>query len=434
MPIRRNRRWCSEALPCGLLIARVLVGSLNIAGFCEPTLGARGRLKLTQVKPPWRSSFHTERMKIQLRNLVMPAALASALLSLVACGSSGDETAPPPPPPLAKATFQRLGTLPGYTRSQSAAVSADGRVVAGTAEDSGGRQQAFRWNAASGIVALGFPPGGTRSAASGISADGSVVVGYANSTEPPGSASVAFRWTTVGMERITPLAGSTLCGASGVSGDGRVVVGVCLAHNNVGFHWTQSGGGIGLGQLGGGSSASSNAAAISNDGLVIAGSGNPFIAGAVVWTLAGTRTILGKLQPDDSNASASALSADGAVVVGNSYDSASQPRMFRWTLGSGMQPVPGVPTDVTASFASAVSGDGRVIVGYWSRGASNSAVIWDEARGMRPLAQALANEYGLTLAGWTLQQANAVSADGRVIAGTGLNPQGELEAWVVRLD
>ena len=72
-----------------------------------------------------------------------------------------------------------LGLLPNGTHSSAAAVSADGTVVVGNANDSSG-EQAFRWTQSGGMIALGFLPGGTISKANGVSADGSTVAGYGN--------------------------------------------------------------------------------------------------------------------------------------------------------------------------------------------------------------------------------------------------------------
>jgi hypothetical protein len=52
---------------------------------------------------------------------------------------------------------------------------------------------------------------------------------------------------------------------------------------------------------------------------------------------------------------------------------------------------------------------------------------------MRYLHEVLEQEYGLDLGDWVLTSANAISADGRTIAGEGLNPAGDLEAWVADL-
>jgi len=37
------------------------------------------------------------------------------------------------------------------------------------------------------------------------------------------------------------------------------------------------------------------------------------------------------------------------------------------------------------------------------------------------------------LAGWSLERARGVSANGRTIVGTGTNPSGETEAWIAYL-
>jgi hypothetical protein len=63
----------------------------------------------------------------------------------------------------------------------------------------------------------------------------------------------------------------------------------------------------------------------------------------------------------------------------------------------------------------------------------SEAFIWDTVNGMRNLRKVLAYDYGLNLAGWILQEARGISADGRTLIGWGLNPSGWGEAWIAKL-
>ncbi|MES2787120.1 MAG: PEP-CTERM sorting domain-containing protein [Pseudomonadota bacterium] len=367
--------------------------------------------------------------RFRLASLLLASA---ALVSACGGGGGGSDTIAPPDAPTA--SFQPLGMPASHVTSDAVAISAGGLVVAGTAKDASGRDQAFRWTVGAGFTTLGFLPGGSRSAAADMSADGSVIVGGGDVRATPSQ--VAFRWSSAGGMQALPTLPQmiSLCVSTAVSGDGQVVVGTCLGAGNSGFRWTEATGAVSLGRFGGGMSASSTASAISDDGQVIGGAGNPILRGAMLWPHGQEPLTLGHLAAGDNFASVSALSADGRVAAGVSIGSESGVRMYRWTVESGMTAIPGTPADVTEMNVRALSADGSVLVGSWTRGGVESAVIWDAARGLRPLVQALAEERRLSLPGWTLQRANAVTPDGRVIAGTGLNPQGMTEAWIVRLN
>jgi probable HAF family extracellular repeat protein len=86
------------------------------------------------------------------------------------------------------------------------------------------------------------------------------------------------------------------------------------------------------------------------------------------------------------------------------------------------------------SYGLAVSGNGSTVVGYCG-GANgdptNRAFLWTSAGGMRNLNTYLPT-LGFDLTGWTLNQANRITADGQTIVGSGLH-NGELEAWIVHL-
>jgi uncharacterized membrane protein len=136
---------------------------------------------------------------------------------------------------------------------------------------------------------------------------------------------------------------------------------------------------------------------------------------------------LGDLPGGSFGSYANAASTDGSVIVG--YGSGNNGiEAFRWTTSGGMVGLGG--SGFANSIAQDLSGDGSTIVGYANFGSGDEALIWDATNGVRRLKGVLVNEWGLDLTGWTLTMANAVSADGTVIVGTGTNPSGSREAWI----
>lgn len=68
------------------------------------------------------------------------------------------------------------------------------------------------------------------------------------------------------------------------------------------------------------------------------------------------------------------------------------------------------------------------------RSASGSeSFVWDDVMGMRSLRDTLTDDFGLDLADWTLLEASGISDVGRTIAGNGINPDGNQEAWVATI-
>jgi probable HAF family extracellular repeat protein len=130
-----------------------------------------------------------------------------------------------------KQRFFPLGDLPGATfASYAYACSRDGAVIVGVSQSAAG-QQAFRWDDAHAIQPLGFlpTPAGTQpySQATGANADGSVIVGSSRSTAAAPNGEEAFRWTAAGgMQALGDFAGGAVQSvAFGVSADGSVIVG-----------------------------------------------------------------------------------------------------------------------------------------------------------------------------------------------------------------
>src|SRR5262249_1536020 len=132
------------------------------------------------------------------------------------------------------------------------------------------------------------------------------------------------------------------------------------------------------------------------------------------------------------------VSADGAVVVGGSYNTQNNYEAYRWTQSTGMVALgylrggtgPGVST---FSNAFAANANGSVIVGQSSNAANElEAFRWTTQTGMQPV-RAMLTLAGVDLTGWQLNLATAVSLDGTTIAGSGVNPSGQTEAWIVRI-
>ncbi|MCC6359287.1 MAG: PEP-CTERM sorting domain-containing protein [Phycisphaerales bacterium] len=342
----------------------------------------------------------------------------------------------------AQASFEGLGTLPGASLGSSAtSLSADGSTVVGYA-GSVSETQAYRWTRAAGMQPLGhLPDGEPFSYAIAVSGDGAIVVGS--------SGGEAFRWTqATGIVGLGDLEGGyTYSQANGISADGGTIVGTgSSAEGQEAFLWTESSGMVGLGDIPG-DQGSSIACSVSSDGTVIVGIGQLGCRGgcrkAFRWTSETGMTALADFPGGSDRNQATAVSADGRVIVGTGNIGVNcesggcvvvDGEAFRWTANEGMtrlgQLIEGGP-----SFAYAVSGDGRVIVGTAFDEASLDfvAFIWDPVNGMRSLSGLLINQYGLDLTGWTLSDATAVSADGRTVAGNGINPAGRYEAWIAHV-
>lgn len=278
---------------------------------------------------------------------------------------------------------------------------------------------AFRWSAGTGMVALANPFGsGNESSAAGISDDGSTIVGWARTGASAVVPTHAVLWRGASVQDLGTLATGRNSEASGVSSNGGVVVGVSDLR---------------VGQD-------------PNDGADV------YRDRAFRWTATGGMQNLGVLAGDHASR-ASAVSADGSVVVGTSEQVvdplSAQPgaqqvahrQAFRWTATGGMQALGYLAGD-TQSVANAVSGDGRVVVGAsttatFPRLDQQHAFRWSTVNGMQSVRD------WLTLAGiavpatLALHTATAVNQDGSVIAGMGhetQSPVGERDiAWIARV-
>jgi len=287
------------------------------------------------------------------------------------------------------------------------------------------------WTRDTGMLELGVLANFPVMAATGVSRDGGIVVGNGAGSYP--NVNQVFRWkATTGLVGLGFLPGGSWNSsvANAVSGDGATIVGASRSAHATGyeaFRWTETDGMVGLGLLPGG--VASNAASVSDDGRIIAGNAtvgtSVYQNQAFRWTLESGMVSLGLL-PGAASSYLLDLSADGQVAVGFSGSEA-----YRWTASTGMTGLGRLPNDTSTS-ATLISADGRVIVGYSYNGSSSEYFIWTANKGMRTLRAILAAD-GVDISAWRDLKVSAISDDGSTVVGEGYNPQGNLEAWMMRL-
>jgi probable HAF family extracellular repeat protein len=334
------------------------------------------------------------------------------------------------------AFFKGLGKLSGDVDSYAYKVSPDGHVVVGDSGSDSGLYEAYMWSEAQGMFGLGFASGDSSSTAWAVSQDGTAVVGGSqNATRMQ-----AFRWTeSGGMLGIGFFGNHTDCAASDTSSDGNVLVGVCLGGigEKEAFRWTASGGIVGLGHLSGDNYINvfgpSVALGVSSDGSTVVGYSGTTAERAFKWTAPGGMESL-PLRTNMDNCRAYDVSNDGSIVVGHCYSSATRQSVaVLWKPGRVIESIGDFDGGELNSVAIAVSGDGSVVAGFGFSASGAEAFIWDTTNGLQNLKQVLTNQFALDLTGWTLLEARSISNDGKTIVGTGTNPAGNREAWVVNI-
>ena len=324
-----------------------------------------------------------------------------------------------------------LGDLQGGDfDSRGRALSADGNVVVGQSVSADG-PEAFRWTEQEGIQGLGTLGLSVPffSSAHATSGDGSVVVGQSGVI----SAGNAFRWTQEsGMVALGHLpGGQSKTTATGVSRDGSTVVGRSESGNgNEGYIWTEQTGMVGLGDLAGGvfSSFGFN---ISGDGSTVVGVGNGANGNeAIQWSESGGMVGLGDLEGGRFDSFATAANFDGSIIVGRGVNEQGGNAVM-WT--NGVIASLGQLETSASTDAIGVSDDGSVVVGYSSVAAGFEGFVWTEQTGMESLFDRLERE-GNDLSHWQrLSIVYGVSADGRIVAGEGINADGNTEAFLATL-
>lgn len=234
--------------------------------------------------------------------------------------------------------------------------------------------------------------------------------------------SVASVQATVVFSPLGDLSGGTFSSAAyGVSADGAVVTGMGSSANGTeAFRWTASGGMSGLGDLPGGT-FESVVGGISGDGLTIVGS-SIAVNGreAFKWTLGTGMVGLGDLSGGNFQSTAYAASGNGSRIVGFGTTTVSAQNGFvgqeavHWSSG-------GSAVSISGEYANAVSADGTVIAGRRNGVSGSEAFRWTLETGVTGL--------GDFPGGGFYSEAHGVSADGLTIVGQGFTAAGS-EAFI----
>lgn len=176
---------------------------------------------------------------------------------------------------------------------------------------------------------------------------------------------------------------------------------------------------IGLGRLS--PTDNAHATAISADGLVVVGYSEPPSGGSARgfrWTQSGGAVEVSALSGYTQSTKPTGVSGDGSVIVGESINASSSFHAFRWTVG-GTTDLGTLSGGESLTYAPAVSQNGLVVVGT-----SGSA-------GFRWTSGGISN-IGVLLGYSDYTSATGVSGNGAVVVGKGQDSLGYTRAfrWV----
>ncbi|MEO1277986.1 MAG: GC-type dockerin domain-anchored protein [Planctomycetota bacterium] len=298
------------------------------------------------------------------------------------------------------------------------------------------RGKAFRWTQAEGfeffLDALGGADVSTTAYA--VSADGTVIVGQFDRE--------AFRWDGHEFDRLgflwEEVPDLRLSIAWAVSADGTVVVGESRDRGGdpdarQAFRWTQDSGMVGLGFPDG--TDKSQAYGTNDDGSIVVGNASQPGLRGWIWR-SGTRPEILPFFRVTERVRVQGISEDGRFVVGDRSEGTPVGSAFRWS-STGIVDLGELPGDFRNATAFDASADGSVVVGRTSRLVPTTfrfdAFVWTERRGTVSVESELNDCYGIDLAGRRLEDARAVSGDGRVVAIDGKDADGNPAAYLVTI-
>ncbi|MCP4249405.1 MAG: hypothetical protein GY778_20375 [bacterium] len=330
----------------------------------------------------------------------------------------------------AQVTFRDLGPIYGLD------ISVDGSVIVGNLP---GVYETFWWTEATGAIPLGRHTGGIGVGAGtpDVSDDGTAV--SATIVDNTGTLATQGRWdiSTGWQETMPPtppdggIMDSAYGSAWGLSGDGQTLVGLYWRPGQPGgsanaCYWTQATGVISLGS-GGGSSRANDA---NYDGSVIVGWDEDPSFGTwwpTVW-VNGVRTTLTQTV---GFADAAAVTPDGTMIVGSSWEVPNQPwhptqaAAWRWNGSTWDEELLGALPGTTAPFGLAVgndvTSDGSLVIGYNRRSGPTDATgfMWTAATGIIDVRDYLADHGVVVDPEYDIRTLTAITDDGTRMVGIG---------------
>ena len=263
-----------------------------------------------------------------------------------------------------------------------------------------------------------------------ISGDGTVILGC--HVDAAGKWNAAqwlggMSWLDLGSEAGAVPCDLFLSGSYGVDQDGSLGVGLLwraqVCHANAGT-WDLDNGGpaIPLPSLIEGPASRANA--VNADGSVIVGwqdqeSGERV---AAKWVNGAPDYIL--TPAGGFNGEAEAVSADGNTIVGGGYDFGADAWIWNASQGTRAITLEGNPGNL---IATDVSDDGRTVIGNSTT--TGHGFVWREGRKVRNLQTSLKRNGAVIPNGWHIVSASVLSADGNIIYGFGVNPDGLIEMY-----
>ena len=344
-------------------------------------------------------------------------------------------------------TFVPLGSLDGGAfESTVSGLSWDGLVAVGTStsQNSTPRGEGFLWDPGTGIQGLGSLPGGAfQSQANAIhkTASGSWIGGGASSTLTGSDMEAAIYFTGSGTwEALGSLAGgSPRSMIYALDASGEIEAGSSSSPESGG---TQQQAAVRNESAWEALETPPNAVprgdayGVDALGTVIVGLTATASSGsnkreAARWS-AGSVEILRFPGGGGAEGQARAIDPSGEFIVGQARNSQNLLEAFAWSQGemAGLGDLDGGSFE---SEARAVATDGNVVVGRGTTAAGPRAFIWKPEEGIRSLREVFEELSGTDLGTWKLEEATAISRDGRVVAGNGRNPDNQPEAWVLTL-